>query len=313
MAGPTALLLEDESLARTATAELAQHLGSEILENDFDLRHSIRRGAGFLGRRLEPEMAERLATRLGRAGYRALVIPEKELSPTPRPIKAARLRLDDDGLAYQVTYRWTEPAPWSALVTAHAYALVRELDSETARKRRGRGVSVAGISDLGEHARNVQWNISAYQDRYPSCAVTLVLDLYLRAPTGLKLVRIEHDSFSYEGLPELSAHSVANFIKLLVLVKERVDPALVPARTELMSRPLAELDLYLIDKVEERDNAARWLLQRCVLGDAWGAAPAEDKGADAEEAPSGPGLADLVLPPELSGGGGEEPPAPERG
>ena len=262
-----ALILADDRLAMTMAAELASVVALELSLNEFDARHQIRRGAGMLARKLPEDRARRIADALLRLGYGCFAVPEDALRPVPRARRVSRLEFTDDGLKCLIGYRWLDPIPWSELTTVHAYAFARRVDDKQAETRRGRGVSVAGITRLSDHARNIQWNVSSWEDRHSNVRVGLYADLICLGRDAL--LRIEHDAFQFDCLPERSTNSTENFVHLLALLKERIPAENLPSRTELMSREATDIELYLFDKVEERENATLWLHQRFSMGVLW--------------------------------------------
>jgi len=254
-------------MAASDTLAIARLLAEVRGLTEVDARLAVRSGSGSVARRIPRAQAESLQRCLDEAGYPSVLISENELYTLPRSRKVSRLRITDEGLELQIGYRMLPVIPWTELVTLNAYVYSQEIDQSTRDGRINRGVSVAGITELCEHARNLQWKLSSHIDKFPNRRLTLTIDLIALGPP--RLFRIENGSLTYDCLEDISPHSLQNFVRLLARLKSHFSGAELPQRSELMSRPLTPLEFYLIEKEEERNNGNHWLLQRQALTELW--------------------------------------------
>lgn len=292
--GPTTVMLADERSSMVDTSNIAKVLAKHLQKTVFDTRIQVRTGSGLLAERLDHEVAQALATNLAQLGHTCQLLDAADITALPRAKRVSRLALREDGLGLQIGYRWLPTIAPEQMLSLHAYAFSQELDLEDREDRRSlrSGVSVAGISEASEQARTMLWNMSKFEDKNPSRKIILCLDILTAEP--VQVLRIEHDNFFYDALEDVKKGSVENFVTLLQLLKRRFDDnaavKFLPSRTELMTREQTELKLYLLEKGEERDNANRWLIHRCLHGHLW------EQSEDVADTAPGP---ELSLPPEF--------------
>jgi len=258
-----ALLLADNHAATTATKELAKLLAIPLGRTAFDLRHDIRRGAGFLARALPPELARELASVVSQAGHKAVAIDERRLLPLPKTQRLRRITMRAESLELELGSTRLSSVPWSDIQCLHAYAFSAVRDLRDQQSHTG-GVSVRGIRDISPHARTLQWDMSSHEDRFRSSRLTLCLDLI--SVTASYLTRIEHDGFSFDCLTETKNHSIDSFLALLTALRARCGAAAIPWRTQNLATEGSPLKSFLLEKHEERERANEWLIQRLGIG-----------------------------------------------